>query len=107
MMKDKKREALNDILDELERAERKHPEWPVDIYRRKAIIDEEMGELSQAILKNDQAEFEDAIGDCVVVLTNLAELGNVKIEECINSSYDVIAKRKGKMQNGTFVKDSK
>ena len=67
---------------------------------------EEMGELSQAILKNDQAEFEDAIGDCVVVLTNLAELGKVSIEECINSSYDVIAKRKGKMQHGTFVKES-
>ena len=67
---------------------------------------EEIGELSQAILKDDQPEFEDAIGDCVVVLTNLAELGNVKIEECINSSYDVIAKRKGNMQNGTFVKES-
>lgn len=67
---------------------------------------EEMGELSQAILKNDQPEFEDAIGDCVVVLTNLAKLGNVTIEECINSSYDVIAKRKGSMINGTFVKES-
>ena len=67
---------------------------------------EEMGELSQAILKNDQVEFEDAIGDCVVVLTNLAELGNVRIEECINSSYDIIAKRKGKMHNGTFVKEN-
>ena len=35
---------------------------------------EEMGELAQAILKDDKAEFQDAIGDCVVVLTNLAEL---------------------------------
>ena len=67
---------------------------------------EEMGELVQAILKQDQPEFEDAIGDCVVVLTNLAELSGTTIEECINSSYDVIASRKGKMVNGTFVKES-
>lgn len=65
---------------------------------------EEMGELAQSILKNDCEEFMDAIGDCVVVLTNLAELGDVKIEDCINGSYEVIAKRSGKMINGTFVK---
>jgi NTP pyrophosphatase (non-canonical NTP hydrolase) len=67
---------------------------------------EEMGELAQAILKNDKAEFQDAIGDCVVVLTNLAELNGDSIEDCINESYNVIAKRKGKMINGTFVKES-
>ena len=67
---------------------------------------EEMGELAQAILKDDKAEFQDAIGDCVVVLTNLAELNGDSIEDCINEFYNVIAKRKGKMINGTFVKES-
>jgi NTP pyrophosphatase (non-canonical NTP hydrolase) len=67
---------------------------------------EEAGELSKAILKNDDDEFIDAIGDCVVVLTNLAALKDLKIEDCINSSYNVIQKRKGKMQNGTFVKEA-
>jgi NTP pyrophosphatase (non-canonical NTP hydrolase) len=70
-------------------------------------LQEEAGELAKAILKDDQAEFIDAIGDCVVVLTNLAELGGVKIEDCINSAYKVIAKRKGSMKNGTFVKQEK
>jgi hypothetical protein len=46
------------------------------------------------------------IGDCVVVLTNLAALKGYTIEECINSAYSVIAKRTGKMVNGTFVKDN-
>ena len=68
-------------------------------------LTEELGELSMSILKNDPEEFMDAIGDCVVVLTNLAELNDVKIEDCINGSYQVIAKRTGKMVNGTFVKD--
>lgn len=66
---------------------------------------EEAGELSKAILKNDEAEFIDAIGDCVVVLTNLAKLKGFNIEDCINSAYTVIAQRTGKMENGTFVKE--
>jgi NTP pyrophosphatase (non-canonical NTP hydrolase) len=68
---------------------------------------EEAGELGRAILKDDQHEFVDAIGDMVVVLTNLAHLGGVSIEHCIDSAYKVIAKRTGKMVNGTFVKDEK
>ena len=70
-----------------------------------AKLMEESGELARAILKDDQAEFVDAIGDMVVVLTNLAHLGGTTIEECIDSAYEVISKRKGKMVNGTFVKD--
>ena len=67
---------------------------------------EEAGELGRAILKNDQAEFVDAIGDMVVVLTNLAKLGDTSIEYCTDSAYDVISRRTGKMVNGTFVKDT-
>ena len=42
----------------------------------------------------------------VVVLTNLAELSGLTIEECIESAYDTIANRKGEMINGTFVKNN-
>ena len=66
---------------------------------------EETGEIGRAILKEDHDEIIDGIGDAVVVLTNLAELVGVPIEECIQEAYNVIAKRKGKMINGTFVKD--
>lgn len=67
---------------------------------------EEVGELSESILKNKDDEFVDAIGDCVVVLTNLAALKGKNIEDCISTAYDVISKRKGEMVNGTFVKHS-
>ena len=67
---------------------------------------EEIGELGQAILKDDEAEFIDAIGDSVVVLTNLAKLGGHDIERCIESAYDEISARSGSMVNGTFVKDA-
>ena len=68
---------------------------------------EEAGELGRAVLKDDQPEFVDAIGDMVVVLTNMAHLGGTTIEECIDAAYKVISKRTGRMVNGTFVKDEK
>jgi NTP pyrophosphatase (non-canonical NTP hydrolase) len=68
-------------------------------------LQEETGELARAILKNDRNELIDAIGDAVVVLTNLAALEGLKIEDCITSAYDVIKSRQGSMINGTFVKE--
>ena len=67
---------------------------------------EEAGELAQALLKQDDAEIYDAIGDMVVVLTNLAHIEGATIEECIKGAYNEIANRKGKMINGTFVKET-
>jgi len=67
---------------------------------------EEAGELAKALLTKDNPEVIDAIGDMVVVLTNLAKLEGHNIESCIQSAYDVINSRQGKMINGTFVKNS-
>jgi NTP pyrophosphatase (non-canonical NTP hydrolase) len=66
---------------------------------------EEAGEICRAVLKKDEPEIIDGIGDCVVVLTNLAHLCNTSIEECIDAAYNEIKNRKGKMDNGTFKKD--
>jgi len=67
---------------------------------------EETGELAEAILKDNQADIVDAIGDAVVVLTNLATLAGVNIEHCIDTAYGEISNRTGSMINGTFVKDT-
>ena len=69
-------------------------------------LQEEAGELAKALLDNDGIEILDAIGDIVVVLTNLAHLEGFTIEQCIESAYDEISDRTGKMINGTFVKDA-
>ena len=68
---------------------------------------EEAGELAQALLNKDTYEIKDAIGDMVVVLTNLAALEGMTIENCIDSAYNEIANRTGTMLNGTFVKTGK
>tara|TARA_R110002020_G_scaffold253036_1_gene466791 strand:- start:17 stop:337 length:321 start_codon:yes stop_codon:yes gene_type:complete len=82
-----------------------------DVKTQYVKLQEEAGELAKSIMKKDYEEFKDSIGDCAVVLTNLAKLGGdyfgieLTIEDCINSAYDVISKRTGKMVDGTFVKD--
>jgi NTP pyrophosphatase (non-canonical NTP hydrolase) len=67
---------------------------------------EELTELLNAIVDNDEAEIEDAIGDILVTLIILAEMQQVTLEECLNGAYDIISKRTGKMVNGQFVKDN-
>ena len=66
---------------------------------------EEVGELSRGILKADQDEIIDALGDTLVVLINLSHLCGYNLEYCLHKAFDVIQDRKGKMVNGTFVKD--
>ncbi len=68
-------------------------------------LQEEVGELAKAILNNNKSEIIDSLGDIVVVLTNLAHLCDLKLEDCIKLAYSVIKNRKGTMINGTFVKD--
>lgn len=70
-------------------------------------LQEEAGELAKALLNKDRYEIKDAIGDIVVVLTNLAHLEKLDIEDCIDYAYSQIEHRTGKMINGTFVKDEK
>jgi NTP pyrophosphatase (non-canonical NTP hydrolase) len=78
-----------------------------DIKTQYVKLQEEIGELAQAILQDRKADIIDAIGDATVVLTNLASLAGTNIEHCINTAYSEISNRTGNMVNGTFVKDTK
>jgi len=76
-----------------------------DVKTQTVKLMEEVGELSKAVINSDQEELIDAIGDCVVVLTNLSKLAGLKIEDCIDSAYEEIKDRTGRMTEGTFKKD--
>lgn len=67
---------------------------------------EEVGELAEGIAKGRHDAVYDGIGDAVVVLTILAAQYGVEIEHCIELAWNEIKDRKGKMVNGTFVKES-
>lgn len=67
---------------------------------------EEVGELASALGKRDMFEIQDAIGDIAVTIIIQAELNGLDFDRCLESAYDVISKRSGKMVNGIFVKDN-
>jgi len=52
-----------------------------------------------------QEEIKDALGDILVTIIIGAELQGLQLEDCLESAYNVISKRTGKMINGQFVKD--
>lgn len=69
---------------------------------------EELGELGSALAKDDLVESKDAIGDMVVVLTNLSKLLDTDLNTCWNIAYKEIKDRKGTMNHlGNFIKDTK
>ena len=66
---------------------------------------EEAGELVLAVGQKNIEEIKDAIGDIIVTVIIQAEMQGLDIEDCLQSAYDVISKRKGVMTNGTFIKN--
>ena len=105
IVKDKKVKPAKSVFDDIRKWARDRGIYESGDQKTQYVkLQEEAGELAKALLDKDQAEIEDAIGDMVVVLTNLAELSKLRIEDCIDSAYDEISNRKGKMINGTFVK---
>lgn len=66
----------------------------------------ELGELADAEIKGDMEGIIDAIGDVIACLTIYAELRGLSIEDCVESAYNEIKDRKGRLlENGTFVKN--
>ena len=74
-------------------------------------ITEEVGEIRDVLLKptkftDPQIALKDAIGDTLVTIIVLAHQLDLDVTECLSIAYDEIKNRKGKMVNGTFVKES-
>jgi NTP pyrophosphatase (non-canonical NTP hydrolase) len=65
---------------------------------------QEAGELSDSICKGK--DIRDDIGDMLVVLINIAERNNLSLTECLETAYNDIKDRKGRMIDGVFVKES-
>jgi NTP pyrophosphatase (non-canonical NTP hydrolase) len=60
---------------------------------------------SKGKLVNTKEELQDALGDILVTIIIGAELQGLKLEDCLESAYNVISKRTGSMINGQFVKN--
>ena len=68
----------------------------------------EVGELCDNVAKGK--DITDDVGDIMVVLINLTERRGITLYDCLDYAYnhpkDGIKHRKGKMVNGTFVKEA-
>ena len=64
---------------------------------------EEVKELETNILLSQPVV--DDIGDCLVVLINIAERNGLSLFDCLSHAYEDIKDRKGKMVDGVFVKE--
>ena len=74
-------------------------------------VTEEVGEIRDVLLKpskftEPEEALKDALGDSLVTLIVLAYQKNLDIKECPEHAYNEIKDRKGKMVNGTFVKEA-
>lgn len=73
-------------------------------------VTEEVGEIRDVLLKptkftEPQAALKDTIGDTLVTIIVLAHQLDLDVTECLNIAYEEIKNRKGRMVNGTFVKE--
>jgi NTP pyrophosphatase (non-canonical NTP hydrolase) len=64
----------------------------------------ELGEFADNVLKGRDCR--DDIGDIIVTLIMQCKLQGYDIVNCLSQAYSEISSRKGKMINGTFVKES-
>ena len=69
-------------------------------------LHEEIYELAEARIVNDFGAEVDAIGDITVVLIGYCLQRGLTLEQCLESAYDEIKNRTGKLVNGVFVKDN-
>lgn len=67
---------------------------------------EEAGELASGLNKKNEELLIDSIGDVYVTLVILSQQLGLEIEDCIQCAWYEIKDRKGKMVDGTFVKES-
>ena len=70
-------------------------------------LTEEVRELEEAFIIDDIVEEIDAVGDIMVVLIGYCMQRDLDIMDCLNSAYEEIKDRKGKVnEQGVFVKET-
>ena len=66
----------------------------------------EMGELADALNKQDMPAIKDAVGDTLVCMINMCALLDIDMIDCLNGAWHQIKDRKGTLlPSGVFVKE--
>jgi NTP pyrophosphatase (non-canonical NTP hydrolase) len=76
-----------------------------DAWAQFAALVEEVGELSTAMKHQDAEGIADAIGDMMVVAINIAMRHNLTLELCLQTAYNEIRDRSGRVVDGRYIKE--
>lgn len=69
-------------------------------------LGEEYGELCEGLSKGKPELIKDALGDMFVVMVILAMQEGLDLTECVETAYNEIKDRKGKMIDGIYIKEA-
>ena len=69
-------------------------------------LTEVVRELEDAFITDDRAEEIDAVGDIMVVLIGYCMQRNLSLQMCLESAYEEIKDRKGRVVDGIFIKEA-
>lgn len=67
---------------------------------------EEVGELANALLRGDERNILDALGDIQVVMIIIHQQLEIEADATLHYAYEQIKHRTGKMKKGVFIKDN-
>lgn len=72
-----------------------------------AKLNEEAGEIAHELTRGHlhTDEMADSLGDTLVVLIILADILGYDLRECLKGAYDVIKDRRGRTEDGNFIKE--
>lgn len=99
-------ELFDDLINNVgDWADRKGLLKPENATKQMLKVMEEVGETAAALAKNNEAELKDGIGDSFVTLIILANQCGFTPNECLLAAWNEIKDRKGKTENGVFIKE--
>ena len=78
---------------------------PENATKQMLKVVEELGETASALAKGQPDELKDGIGDTFVTLIILANQCGFTPNECLEAAWNEIKDRKGKTENGVFIKE--
>ena len=97
--------TIDRLIDKINQWSTSHGLNKGDSYKQMIKITEEVGELAQGLLKQNDEQILDSIGDIFITLNVFCQQKGLNITDAINYAYKQIEYRKGRMIDGTFIKE--
>lgn len=98
--------TMNNLIENIEQWSADKGLNESDPNKQMLKVVEEIGELSQGLVKDNREQVIDSIGDAIVTLVILSQQLGLTLEQCTAYAYNEIKGRKGEMRNGSFIKEA-